>query len=203
MTSQEINLKRRSVNYFDKAKGIDFILLKRIISEAVYAPSAYNLQPWRIILVKTEKAKEKLYNAAFKQQKILDAPATMIIVGDKEGFNEDRRSWNVLKENIGEEKALKVIDGAKKLYGGSEESKVKFAASNAALLAMNIMILAKAYGYDTHPISGMNTNKISEEFNIEKHESVEMLISIGSFDENKKLSRRKKRFLYEDIVKEF
>lgn len=202
MTSQEINLKRRSVNFFDKDKDIDMVLLKRIINEAVFAPSAYNLQPWRVVMVRSEEAKQKLYNDAFKQQKIIDAPATLIIVGDKEGFYGDKRAWDPIKEKLGEETALKVINGANGLYGATEASKMLFAASNSSLFAMNIMTLAKAYGYDTHPMSGINVDAVRKDFDIKKNESVIMLISIGYFDESKKLSLRKNRFTYSDIVKE-
>ena len=46
--------QRRSVNFFDKEKTIDNDLLKKIINTAILAPSAYNLQPWRLIAVETD-----------------------------------------------------------------------------------------------------------------------------------------------------
>ena len=49
--------ERRSVNYFDKNRSLDEALLKEIVDLAVLAPSAFNLQPWRIIAVKSETAK--------------------------------------------------------------------------------------------------------------------------------------------------
>ena len=61
--------ERRSVNYFDKNKSIDEKLLKEIIDMAVLAPSGFNLQPWRIIAVKSDSSKMKLLKLANNQEK--------------------------------------------------------------------------------------------------------------------------------------
>ena len=61
---------RRSVNHFDPARKLDNETIKKIIDLAVNAPSAYNLQPWRIIVVQSDEAKGKLWNLAYKQPKI-------------------------------------------------------------------------------------------------------------------------------------
>ncbi|MDF2505452.1 MAG: nitroreductase [Clostridium sp.] len=46
---KEIYENRRAVNFFDKSKKIEDKTLEDIINLAVLAPSAFNLQPWKII----------------------------------------------------------------------------------------------------------------------------------------------------------
>ncbi|MEI7596873.1 MAG: nitroreductase family protein [Bacteroidota bacterium] len=74
--------ERRSVNFFDKTKVISEKTLIDIINLAVTAPSAFNLQPWRIIVVKSDESKNKLFNLANKQDKVIEASVNLLIIGN-------------------------------------------------------------------------------------------------------------------------
>ena len=202
METKTLYNERRSVNHFDKNKKIDEKLLKEIVNMAVLAPSAFNLQPWRIIVVKTDAGKEKLYNLANKQEKVLEAASTLIIVGDRDGFADSNPVWAEMLQSVGGN--TEMVAGAKQaaayLYGSSEERKLKFAESNAGLLAMSLMIAAKDFGVDSHPMSGIDFDGIQKEFGLKESESAVMLICLGSFDSSKQLYSRRPRRLYDDIV---
>ena len=148
LTFRELNMSRRSVNFFNKDKDLDMRIVKQVITESFQAPSAYNLQPWRILLVKSIESKELLHSLAFKQAKILEAPITLVIVADKEGYEANNSAWEESFEKRGIESTNKTIEGARKLYGRTESTKLKFAESHGGLLSMNLMQLFKAYGID-------------------------------------------------------
>jgi nitroreductase len=202
METRTVLQSRRSVNFFDKNKEIQEETLKEIINLAVLCPSAFNLQPWRIIAIKSLESKRKLYELSNKQEKVLDAPVTLIIVGNKDGYSEDNPVWKEMLQSVGNN--TKMVEGAKQaaafLYGSSEERKLKFAESNAGLLAMSIMIAAKEYGVDSHPMSGIDFEGIHQAFNLEKGETVVMTIALGYFDNTKDLYPRRPRRLFDDIV---
>ena len=204
MSSKEIFESRRSINFFDQEKNLDDALLKDIINLAILAPSAFNLQPWEIIAVKSKEAKEKLYKLSSNQPKVLEAPVTLIIVGDKNGYDTSNPIWDVfLKMFNGDKEKLANTQGyAYSLYGTSEERKIKFAESNAALLAMSIMYAAKAFGVDSHPMSGIDFDGIKEEFGLDDNKTIVMTIALGYLDENKTLYPRAYRKKYEEIVKQ-
>lgn len=193
---------RRAVNFFDTTKILSEGVLENIIDLAVTAPSAFNLQPWGIIAVKSAEAKQKLFDLSNKQDKILEAPVTLIITGNRAGFDGSNPIWADFENMLGKEKA----DGYKKfaayLYGSTTERKIKFAESNASLLAMSIMYSAKYYGVDSHPASGLDFEGIKKEFNIEGENEVVMIICLGYFDETKTLYPRSRRFGYKELVKE-
>ena len=88
------------------------------------------------------------------------------------------------------------------LYGTSEENKLKFAESNAGLLAMSIMYAAKTLGVDSHAMSGMDFEGVRKEFGLEENKTVVMLICLGHLDESKTLYPRAYRRGYDEIVKE-
>lgn len=201
METKALFNERRSVNYFNKDKNIEESRIKEIINLAVLAPSAFNLQPWRILVVKSEENKKRLFDLANRQEKILEAPVTLIIIGNKEGYADTNPVWEEMLQSVGGNR--KMVDGAKQaaafLYGSNNERKLKFAESNAGLLAMSIMIAAKEFGVDAHPMSGIDFDGIHKKFNLKKSESVVMTICMGYYDKSKQLYPRRPRRLFEDI----
>lgn len=194
--------KRRSVNHFDKNKSIDETLLKEIIDMAVLAPSAFNLQPWRIIAVKSDASKQQLLGLANNQEKVADASVTLIIIGDKEGYAETNPVWDEMLVSVGGKD--EIVTGAQQtaafLYGSSAERKIKFAESNAGLLAMSLMIAAKEKEVDSHPMSGIDFDGIHQTYGLKESETVVMLISLGYFDASKQLYPRRPRRLFEEMT---
>ncbi len=192
---------RRSVNFFDKEKDISSDLLREIINTAVKAPSAFNLQPWDIIAVCSDEAKKNLYENANQQPKILEAPVTLIVVGNREAYDEDNPHWTYMKENFGEEKTKGAMDAAAFLYGSSEERQIKFAESNAGLLAMSIMYAARDRGVDSHAMSGIDFDGVKNAFHIDGARDVVMLISLGYHDTGKSLFPQSPRREFDEVVK--
>lgn len=200
MTVQEVNLLRRSVQNFDKNKEVDMELVKRVIDESKYAPSGYNLQPYRVIVVKSKEKKELLCRLAYNQEKVQDASVTLIIVADKDGYKRHNSVWDSYVETMGEEQIQKIIKGADNIYGQDESQKMKFAHVNTSLYSMTLMLLFKAYGMDTHSIGGMKENEIKKEFGITDSEDINMLLSVGYHDQTKELITRKYRKPLNEIM---
>ena len=200
MLLREVFTERRSVNFFNPDKEVSLETLKEIIDLAGFTPSAFNLQPWRVIAVSSEAQKEGLSQNANKQPKIKGAPITLIVVGYREGYSTENSVWEELKTIAGDEQTQNAINAAGFLYGSSEERKIKFAESNAGLYAMSIMLAAKELGVDSHPMSGVDFDGIKKAFNLKESESVVMLIGLGHFDESKALYPRRQRRPLEDVL---
>ncbi len=202
METKALYHERRSVNYFDANKSLSKSILEEIINLAVLAPSAFNLQPWRIIAVESKEAKEKLKALSNNQPKVTEAPVTMILVGNKNGWNESNPVWEEMLQSVGNNKEM--VEGAKQaaafLYGSSEERSLKFAESNAGLLAMSIMIAAKELGVDSHPMSGIDFDGIHKAFNLQPNETVVMTIALGYIDQSKTLYPKRPRRGFNDIT---
>jgi nitroreductase len=204
MELRKVYDERRSVNFFDKNRGLDDNLLKDIVNLAVLAPSAFNLQPWEIIAVKTKDAKERLLKLSNNQDKVIDAPVTLIVVGDKNGYDKSNPVWAEMLQTLGgNNEAVEGAQGAAAfLYGTSEERKLKFAESNGGLLAMSLMYAAQSFGVDSHPMSGIDFDGIKKEFGLDDNKTVVMTIALGYFDKAQSLYPRRPRRGYNDIVKE-
>jgi nitroreductase len=71
----------RPARHFDPGQTISNALLERILRSATFAPSSYNLQPWRFVVVRSARNRETLRSCAYGQAKITEAPVVLIAVG--------------------------------------------------------------------------------------------------------------------------
>ncbi len=60
--------------------------LKGILQAGLQAPSGYNLQPWRFIVVRNPDQKKKLRAACFNQAKVEEASVMIVACGDADGW---------------------------------------------------------------------------------------------------------------------
>lgn len=202
MDYKKINNNRRSINFFNTERKVEDELLKEIINDGILAPSAFNLQPWEIIVVKSEEGKKKLHEAC-QQPKILEAPITLIMVGDPLSYKRENPMWDTKKENgMKEEDITQLIGFCDSALYTNDIKKNAFAVRNTSLLSMNIMISAQNLGVDTHPMIGFNEDKIKENFAIEERKTVVMLMSVGYLKKDQELRPREARRTYDEIVTE-
>lgn len=167
--------------------------LKTILEAAAAAPSAWNLQHWKFLLVEKEADKAKLLPIAFNQKQIAESSVTVAILGDTEA-NRNAEPVYTQAVNAGlmpQEVADRITGGIQDAYAqrGSEFGR-DHAFMNASLAAMQLMIAAKALGYDSVPMSGFDADRLSQEFRIPSRYVPVMLISIGKGAEPGKPSTR-------------
>lgn len=74
-------LQRRAIKSF-KPDPIPPEVLRQLIELTVAAPSSFNLQEWRIVLVQDEEQKKALAAAAWNQQQIIQAPVTFVFAAE-------------------------------------------------------------------------------------------------------------------------
>lgn len=175
--------QRRSINFFDPEKEVPESLMKKLIDIANFAPSSFNLQPWRVVVVTGSDKKKVLQECAFNQPKVEESSAVLIIIADPAGVEENRDrmldSWQEL--GYMEPEMREVNEGLiANLYGEPDSLQRKFfAIKNTALFAMNLMNSAKLLGLDTHAIDGFDEDAVKKAFNIPADKIIPMLVAVG------------------------
>ena len=80
--------QRRSIKTF-LPQPIAPELLKQLVELTIAAPSSYNTQSWRIVLVQEEAQKQALAAASWNQQQVVQAPVTFIFAADSTAGDQD------------------------------------------------------------------------------------------------------------------
>lgn len=73
---------RQSVRSFDSSRDVSEETVEKLLQAAVQAPSAGNVQPWRFVVVRDERLKRGLVDAALGQGFIAEAPVTVVACAD-------------------------------------------------------------------------------------------------------------------------
>ncbi|MCU0599663.1 MAG: nitroreductase family protein [Desulfobacterales bacterium] len=209
MEFNDVVYGRRAVNFFDPRRDITDGLLRQVLETAAQAPSSSNLQPWSLIVLRDPDAKMRLQKLAWNQPKVSEAPVALIVLADTDGwkpghFFVEKNFREMVQAGIMDETRRKKFDEVCfSLYGSSQERKIAFACKNAAFFAMGLMLAAKNFGLDTHPMDGFDIDGVRKEFHIPDNYWIPLLISIGYFRSDKELMPSKWRKSYDEMVVRF
>lgn len=197
--------ERRSINFFNDKEILSDDVIRELIEIANLSPSSFSLQPWKVIIVKNLERKKVLRKCAFNQPKVEEASAVFILIADPQGVEENLGrvldSWQELgymKPEMREtyEKMTKT------LYGDPDSLKRKiFAVKNTALFGMNLMLAAKGFKLETHPMDGFDEECIKKEFNIPEDKIIPMIIAVGILNKGVSLLPRSFRRKFEEFAK--
>ncbi|MDI4643659.1 nitroreductase family protein [Cohnella hashimotonis] len=179
---------RRSVRNYDENVKISKEELREIISEASLAPSSANMQPWRVAVVDTPEGKEKLRPLVrFNTLQNDTSSAMLIIFGDIQSYAYAQEIYDAAVEQG--KMPAEVRDSQLKTILSMfptlpRELLVEVAKIDSSLFAMQLMLVARAHGYDTNPMAGFETDQVAKAFDLEEERYVPvMIISIGKAKE--------------------
>lgn len=183
---------RRSASNFLKDNLIPQKDLNEIFEMVKLAPSAFNLQHSKYIVVTNPEVKEQIRAAANGQYKVHSASAVIIVLGDKLAYkdtaaiNEGLLMLGIVNK---QEYDLMVEDTVSLYETRGENFQRDEAIRNASLSAMMFMLAAKEKGWDTCPMIGFDPDKVKEILNISDQYEPALMITIG----NEKIESRKPR----------
>ena len=209
MDFKEIMEKRRAINFFDSEKDVPDNLIREMVELASKTPSGFNLQPWSLMILRSREEKERLKARAWKQEKITEAPVSMILLGDMDGWTFDNpfveKNFNklVAAGEMNEGQRDWFANAAKSLYGTSNERKVAFACKNTGFFAMSLMLSARSLGLETHPMDGFDIDGVRQEFGIPDNYWIIMLLAIGYLKPGVTIRPPKWRKSFDEIVVKF
>lgn len=181
----DVMLNRHSVRQFDPSVKIERSELKTMIQEAVHAPSACNLQSWHFVVIDTPAAKAKLREAAmaFNYPQVDTSSAIIFIAGDTQSHKVYRQVWTKVYEDgkITKEKLDQIFGSFLPLYENADQSFLTLDATiDGAMVGMQLLLAARAHGYEANPWSGYDFKTIIPAVGLDPQRFVPvMAVSIG------------------------
>jgi nitroreductase len=175
----QVLLERRATNHFTDEE-VPEEYLNAILNFGGQAPSGYNLQPWRFIVVRDAENRKRMQKVAYNQPKVAEAPVVVICFGMKEEWKE--RAGEVFREGAERgagnvEAWQQARDGAVKALSGMP---VQTWLNRHTMIAVTTMMLvAEAYGFDTAPMEGFDPAGVKREFELPDEAEVCALLAIG------------------------
>ncbi|MEK3718418.1 MULTISPECIES: nitroreductase family protein [unclassified Paenibacillus] len=175
---------RRSIRQYDEDVKISEEEMHAMIQKASLAPSSANMQPWRLIVVHSPEGKDKLRPLVqFNTRQNDTSAAMLIILGDTQSDLYVEKIYDTAVEqgkmpkDIRDKQVTQILGMYPQI---PRELKIEIAKIDASLFAMQLMLVARAHGYDTNPMAGFERDQIVSAFDLDDHRYVPvMILSIG------------------------
>ncbi len=168
-------------------KPVSMMLIKELAGLMKWPPTSANCSPARLVFVVSREAKEKLAALAMEanQQKILSAPATVII-------GHDMKFYEHLPK-------LFPHTDAKSWFEGNDDLIETTAFRNGTLQGAYFIMAARAIGLDTGPMSGFDNDAVDKAFFADTDIKSNFLCSFG-YGDPEGLFDRSPRFSFEEFA---
>ena len=175
--------KRRSIRSF-KSDPIDQSLIDQLINLAIAAPSSSNLQPWRIVVIKSEEKKAALVEACFDEEIISTAPVTFVFATDFDAWKKDSNKMLEQAEKNGgytQEEVKYFKKAIPKFFGRLGDKSREWAIKDTMIAATNLVLAAESLGLSTCFVNGWLEYQIKEviEANDMPSIGISVLVSVG------------------------
>jgi nitroreductase len=176
LTVAEAAKTRRSIRKYTQ-QPIPESDLREMLRLAGLAPSPWNVQPWRVVVVREPELKQRLMAAAFGQPQVGGAQAVLVLYNDMSDALETIDE--AIHPGYGDGAAAvkrQILDhfGAK-----SPEEQTDWGHGISYIFLGYLLLVAQSMGYSSSPMLGFNPDEVKELLDIPSHATVPALIALG------------------------
>jgi nitroreductase len=176
MNVKEAIESRRAIKHYDPNHVMPDEDLAELIRLTKLAPSSFNIQNYRLVVVRDPALREQICAAAWNQAQVKDASVLFIICADLESHlaNPDIY-WGHAPQEVQDMLGPMI----KAFYAGNDQLIRDEAMRSAALAAMTLMLAAKELGYDSCPMIGFDPQAVGELINLPDNHTIGLMLPVG------------------------
>jgi nitroreductase len=168
---------RRSYRDF-ATQPVEAAEIAEVLEQVATAPSAWNLQPWRFVVITDPETKEALQGAAFGQKQVTGAPVVVALYTDM--VEALARVDDVLHPSM----PADVKEGYKQRVLGSfarmtPEERDQWGKAQGYIALGYLILLLELHGYVSSPMLGFDPPAVRKILGLPDHAEIPALIAIG------------------------
>ena len=172
--------QRRAVKHFDPRHAIPPEQEKRLLSLAMLAPTAFNIQNWRFVVVKDAALRREIRKVAWDQAQVTDASLLIVLCADLEAWaREPARYWR----NAPKPAQDFLVPAIRQYYEGRDAVQRDEAMRSCGIAAQTLMLAAKSMGYDSCPMDGFDFDAVARLIRLPADHVIAMFVVIGKATE--------------------
>ncbi|MDP2878971.1 MAG: nitroreductase family protein [Sulfuricella sp.] len=176
MNVAEAIASRRSVKAFDQDHRTSEAEIEKLMGLALLAPTAFNIQNWRFVLVSDAALRKEIRQAAWDQAQVTDASLLVVLCADLKAWDkEPGRYWKNTPQPVQDF----IVPAIGQYYAGREQVQRDEAMRSCGIAAMSLMLAAKEMGYDSCPMDGFDFDAVGKLINLPQDHVIAMFVAIG------------------------
>jgi nitroreductase len=156
--------QRRTTKKF-KTDPIPEAALNELVALTVAAPSSYNLQPWRIVLVSDPDKRAALTKAAWNQAQVATAPVTFVFAVSLHGWEKTLEQTIRMGSDLGawnERTCAFFRDNIPGFQRGLGDKRREYAIKDAMIAATHLALAAESLGLNSAFMNGWMEDAVKE-----------------------------------------
>lgn len=167
---------RRSIKHYDASHVMPENDLNELIRLTKLAPSSFNMQNYRILVIRDGELRKDIRTAAWDQAQVTDASVLFIMCADLRAHQEDPSVyWSHAPREVQDILGPMI----KPFYEGRDQLIRDEAIRSSALAGMTLMLAARELGYDSCPMIGFDAAKVAELVNLPPDHIISFMIPVG------------------------
>lgn len=173
-------MQRYAVKKFD-GRTLPEAKVSELLELVRFAPSALNVQPWKIKVITDKKLKEELRPASFNQEQITTCSHLLVFCADSDYDSLIRRLGNLMRENRVPDEVIRTVTEMASGFVSvlSKEQRAAWSQAQTYLALGNALNGAKSLGFDSCPMGGFDPVAYSEILKLPSNIVPVMLCPIG------------------------
>jgi len=174
LTVQQAADARRSIRKYTE-EAIPKDTLKEILRIAGTAPSPWNVQPWRAVVVESKDVKQELMSAAYGQPQVGAAAAVLVVYSDMEDAVSNAIEF--VHPGYGDKRqaeADKMVETFRKMPDMHQ-----WGHGISYIYVGYLLLAAKSLGYDSSAMLGFDPAKVKALFDLPETATIPALIALG------------------------
>ena len=167
---------RRAVKTFDPNHKISDETRRVLLETAALAPSAYNIQHWRIVDVRDPVQRAAIREVAWGQAQVTDASALYVLCADLNAWQKDpQRYWATSPQSV-QDFLLPKLD---EYYRGKPEVARDESMRTLGIFGMTLMLVAQDLGYDSCPMDGFDFDAVAKIIRLPADFAIGYMVAVG------------------------
>ncbi len=176
MTTLETIHARRAIKHYDPEHRMTDDEIKTLMTAAMQAPTAFNIQHWRFVVVTDPEVRKEIRANAWDQAQVTDASILIVMTADKDAWKKDpARYWKNAPQPVQDF----LVPAIGPYYDGKDQVQRDECMRSCGLAGMAIMLAAKDMGLDSCPMDGFDFDAVGKIIKLPEDHVISFMIAVG------------------------
>lgn len=168
--------QRRAIKAFDPEYTISAEDEQKLFEAAIQAPTSFNIQHWRFVVVRDKTLRQELRKLGNEQAQITEASLLVIMTADMKAWEKSpARYWT----NAPKEVADLLVGWMGPFHEGREWLQRDEAQRSIGMAMQTLMLAAKGMGLDSCPMIGFDIDAVAKLINLPSDHVMGPMVAIG------------------------
>lgn len=168
--------QRRAIKHYDPEHRMTEAEVQQLLSLAMKAPTAFNIQHWRFVVVSDPALRREIRAVAWDQAQVTDASLLIVMCADTQAWRRNPEGyWRLAPQAVQDF----LVPAITQYYEGREQVQRDECMRSCGLAGQTIMLAAKAMGYDSCPMDGFDFDAVAKLINLPADHLIAFMIAVG------------------------